>query len=143
MKGIGKNDLDRIQRRYHNCELQMAEVEYFRDELKFLRNLSDTYFLDFLKSEHQGQIHVLVNRLDIFEAKVLNIMDTISLNMHHLILTIQGKATNKIIDYNQEKNILRQSELKDFSEEIKLLKKEMFYIAERFMKNEELDSKQI
>jgi hypothetical protein len=143
MKILGKSELDGIQSRYRSCELQMAEVECFRNELTFLRNLSDTYFLDFLKSEHQGQIHVLVNRLDIFEAKVLNIMDVINLQMHQLTLAIQNKSNHELIDSNQEKNTLKQSELKDFSKEIKLLKKEMFYIAERFMKNEELDSKQI
>lgn len=132
-----QRQLEKAENYYKECEQLYSDSEFSKDELKFLRSLVNKYFLGFLEDENFGQAQALVNRLTILENKNKRLME----DFHEQMKTLKDMA--ELEGMNESKVAEKQASLKEDQknqvEEIKMIKKELFYITENIMKSDKVE----
>lgn len=132
-----QRQLEKAEKYYQECEQLHSDSEFSKDELKFLRSLVNKYFLGFLEDENFGQAQALVNRLTILENKNKRLIEDLHDQMKTLkdMAELEGLNESKV---SEDQASLKASQ-KSHVEEIKMVKKELFYITENIMKSDKVE----
>lgn len=114
-----------------------SDIEFYRDESRFLRILVDKYFIWLIKDGNIEKVQLLSNKLSKIIEQKKGLYNKLNLHLKHL---------EELIDnpFSHDENVFRddheklENELTEFIRNFKAIKKEVFSMTEHVIEDEKL-----
>ncbi|WP_282068995.1 hypothetical protein [Olleya namhaensis] len=114
-----------------------SDIEFYKQDLKFLHHLIDKYFLYLTKKENIDVIlEVEVSLLEV-EKQCSILLQRIDKHLHHLSALVEDPFTY-VSDKFREEHEQLEDDLSQFLKDFRKNRKEVFSITEHMMGGEEL-----
>ena len=134
-----KSKMPDWQELYVLTEHWRSDLEFYRDDLRFLHHLVDKYFIWITKSENLEMVkEIMVQTYDL-ENRCQSLMDQIKAHMHSLSVHAES-PTDKSLTRVTEEHLLLETSIYNFVKEFRANRKEVFRITEYIIDSEELTS---
>lgn len=129
-KGTGKKD---VQTLYLITEYWQSDLQFFKDELQFLRSLVDKYFAHFIEHENIEKTKQLADKLIHIEKDRSALEQRVNGHLKQLAGEIKGTPDSK--DY-EDAHAKLETDTVDFLKRFREVKKEVFSHTEHIMESE-------
>lgn len=113
------------------------DMEYYTDELRFLRNLVGKYLIWLLKDENIDKARSIYNRIKETEEEKEKIHEKIKKHLHHLTELIQDSDMKDEERFRND-HIELEEKVADLAKKFRSIKQEVFSITEHIMESEKL-----
>lgn len=111
-----------------------SDLDFFTDELNFVRKLLDKYLLALIDEKHIGSTQRLVNNLTQFEKKRIALEKEVNAHLRQLTDLVQNPFAQ-----DSQMSVKLHSKLEgsmvDFAKNFRSLKKEVFRLSEEAMES--------
>ncbi len=114
-----------------------SDIDFYRDELRFLHTLIDKYFIWMIKEGNISKVQSLSNKLSKIIDQKKELFNTINKHLLHLEELIENSFSHDEKMFRDEHEIL-EDEFTEFVKNFKVLKKEIFAITEHVIEDEKL-----
>jgi hypothetical protein len=138
LKRKPKNDFNweaQWQQMYLLTEDRYSDLQFYKDDLKFLYHLIDKYFMGLTQNASLDQMRELVKELSEETTACDALLDKTALHLKHLAALIDAPYK-----YDSHQSRSKQEKLEDeidtFVQNFRKNKKEIFSITEKVMKKE-------
>jgi len=122
---------------YILAEHWKSDMEFYTDELQFLKGLIDKYFILLIKDDGIQHIQALTSKLSASEQELTQLTSGIKRHLHHLEELIENSFV-----YDQEVFRKEHAQLEDditkFTESFKLLKKDIFLVTKQLLEEKKI-----
>jgi hypothetical protein len=115
-----------------------SDLNFFRDELHFLRKLMDRYCLWLTEEAHLVKAKSVVNELTVTESKREELNHQLVKHMGHIQLLMQNSFAQDEKLYRMEHERLEDN-LSEFAKTFRATKKDVFALTEYALKQEKAD----
>jgi len=119
------------------AEHWQSDMDFFRDELKFLHRLVDKYFILLIKEEHLSQTQSIVIEIENLSKKVDQINENIVIHLDHLEAII-GKSSMYDKQKFRDEHEQLEEKLVVFTKHFWKVKKDVFGIMENMLREDKL-----
>lgn len=123
---------------YILTEHWQSDMEFYRDELRFLKNLLVKYFVWLTKEENVSDVHDMVTRLDNLDRKRDDISEKIQLHLHDIELLIENAFSHDEQKFRDDQSQLEE-DIAQFVKDVRKAKNEVFKLAEYVIESEKLE----
>jgi hypothetical protein len=123
------------QQLYILAEHWKSDLEFYKDDLRFLHHLIDEYFVWFAHREHLNEMRNLAGRLSEISKKCDGILGKISKHLSHLAELIDDPFKYDSHKFRNEHEKL-EFEMAHFIKRFRKLKKETFTVAEKVIEED-------
>ena len=114
-----------------------SDMEFFRDELKFLRNLVDKYFIWMTMEENLPMVQEAARQVLQLSKKREEISLLIQKHMKDLRLLMEGEEDPEGKEFREDHSRL-EDEIATFTKEFRKTKKQVFEVSEKVLESEKL-----
>lgn len=122
---------------YVLTEYWKNDMEYYTDELRFLRNLVGKYLIWLLKDENIDKARSIYNRIKETEDEKEQIHEKIKKHLHHLTELIQDPEMKDEERFRND-HIELEEKVAALAKKFRTIKQEVFSITEHIMESEKL-----
>lgn len=126
-----------LQELYILTEHWQADVRFYKDELRFLRDLVDKYFMWLIEKEHIDNLQEKAGRLLNADKQCDELAQKITKHLTHLNELQQNAFSHDEQQFRNEHGKL-EDEIADFAKLFRDLKKDVFKITEEVLESEKL-----
>lgn len=123
------------QQLYVLTEHWKSDLEFYKDDLRFLHHLIDKYFVWFAHKEHLDEMRNLAARLSESRTKCDGLLEKTSKHLHHLAELIDDPFKYDSHKFRTEHEEL-ENEMASFLKKFREIKKETFAVSEQVIENE-------
>ncbi len=122
---------------YHSREW-LSEIDFWKDELRFMQNLLQKHFLFFFEKEGVTAVNELTTRLSSTLTEGLNQLEQdVQLHEKRLVALIKSSKKQREDAYRMEHGQL-EDRLNQYAKHFKKVKRELFKMAEAVLKEEKM-----
>lgn len=114
-----------------------SDMDFYRDELRFLRNLVDKYFIWLIRDENIAQVQNMTSKLAEASQQHEQLNEKLKEHLKLLEGLISKSSTINKGEF-REKHIELEDHITDFFKTFRSLKKEVFAITEHVVSEEKL-----
>jgi hypothetical protein len=114
-----------------------SEMDFFSDEIKFLKNLISKYFIWITEDSNLSRVQDILPQINRLEQISQNLGASIKNHLSHLESLIENSFTQDEAAFRSE-HIQLEEELVQFNKEFRTLKKVVFTITEQVLESEKL-----
>lgn len=125
------------QQLYVLTEHWQKDMEFYKDELRFLYKLVDKYFIWLVDDEHIRMVQNIVNEIRLDERKGNEIREAIKLHLRHLESLMQNAFSQDEQKFRDEHSELEDA-LAQYAKDFRDIKKTVFQATELVMESEKL-----
>lgn len=122
---------------YVLAEHWKSDMDFYKDELRFLHDLVDKYFIWLTSKENIDHTREVALRLRQAEEERSIVASGIRHHLHRIGQMIVGPAAGDEQDFREE-HILLEDKMTDLVKNIRALKKEVFALTEHVIESEKL-----
>ena len=112
-----------------------SDLQFFSDELDFLRTLVDKHFSTLMREEHIESTKSTVSQLGKLENRRSNFEQKISRHYHHLAALIEDPFPHDAQTYREEHQKL-EAAMADFVKDFRQVKRAVFQLTKEVMDGE-------
>lgn len=127
------------QQLYILTEHWQNDVEFFKDEIKFMLKLVDKYFVWLLADEDLTEVQAIMKQIRKLEVGCDKIENKIVLHLSHISSVIENSNNKGEIKEEQqfrEEHEDLEEELTLYTKDLRVVKKELFKLTEGVMETE-------
>ena len=114
-----------------------SDMAFYHDEMRFLRNLIDRYFIWMIKDDNINKVQTIINKLIKLEKRQDAIIEKIHLHLSHLQELIKKTSILDELRFRNEHMGL-EDDMVNYMKAFNEIKKEVFTITEMVMDSERL-----
>lgn len=114
-----------------------SDMEFFRDELNFLRNLIDRYFIWMTMEENLSEVQVAANDVVKLMRERDRVASFIKKHARDLKMLMEGKINLEGREFREDHGQL-EDDLACFANKFRSVKKHVFQVSERVLESEKL-----
>ena len=143
MKTTDKNHASEVERDFQWQELYVltehwqSDLEFYKDDLRFLHHLIDKYFIWITKSENLEMVKEIVLQVESLQRRCEEMLVSIQDHRHQITL-LEDNDDPLQLQLVVEKHELMEEALYTFVKEFRANRKEVFRITEYVVDSEEL-----
>jgi len=128
--------LKSIEEIHNDSKLWLSEIDFIKDEVRFLNHLLSSNYIDFLEAGLRKEIDILVKKIE--DEKAIGISLYKQIKNHRKVLSnlIEIKSVTSNTNY-LEKHKKIEREMSIFSKKYKKLKRTIFKIIGTIMRKKE------
>lgn len=114
-----------------------SDIEFYRDESRFLRTLVDKYFIWLIEDGNIQMVQLLSNKLSKIITQKKAIYDKLNKHLNHLEELIENPFSHDSTKFRNEHSKL-EDEFTVFVKNFKVIKKEIFAMTKHVIEDEKL-----
>jgi hypothetical protein len=122
---------------YFSTEQWKSDIEFYRDETMFLRNLINKYFILLIEDGNIEKVQNISNKLSIAIKKKKNIYKLINKHLVHIEELIENAFSHDEKKFRDE-HLNISDQISEFVKNFKMLKREIFILTEHVIENEKI-----
>lgn len=116
-----------LQRLYEISKLQLSDMVFLEDEMKFLKSLLFKYFLPMMHDYHVNRVQLINSHLSQLGLVKANVAKDLLIHQGHLNSNINGIGTQSLDFLNLSSERIEE-EMKDLNKSFRNIKKEIFLV---------------
>ena len=113
----------------------LSDLEFFKDELSFLRNLIDKYLMWLIDDKHIEDTRIMVSRLKEMENQRLQVEVRIREHFKHIQEIIENPFSHDLQSFREEHEYL-ENRMAKYSKGFREMKRNVFKHTEMIMESE-------
>jgi len=117
-----------VAKLYDQNKFWLSEINFLDDEIKFMTDLLDKFFIDLIQDEHVNRIQLIKRQLISLSYVKSNIKQDIVRHQIHIEEKINNKAAKSQVFLEME-DARMADELKDIQKSFKHIKSEIFAVT--------------
>ncbi len=115
-----------------------SDMDFYRDEIRFLYRLTDKYFIWLIRDENLGHVQASTSQLSEAEAQQKELIQKINQHLGHLARLMESTLSHDEQQQFRGEHARLENLITDFAQSFKELKKEVFAITEHVIEEEKL-----
>ena len=127
------------QELYVLTEHWRSDLEFYKDDMRFLHHLVDKYFIWITKSENLEMVKEIMLQILSLEKQCQELTDAVKEHMHNLAQFADESNDQKISNISDQ-HIVLETSIYNFVKDFRANRKEVFRITEYIMDSEELSN---
>lgn len=145
MKPLDKNNESGItndvqwQKLFVLTEHWQSDLEFYKDDLRFLHHLIDKYFIWITKSENLELVKEIMLQVNDLENRCKKLIEKVQNHLHNFT-ALAKHAELERLQKIQEQHEVMEMKIFEFVKEFRANRKEVFRITEYVLDSEELNS---
>ena len=125
------------QELYVLTEHWRSDLEFYKDDMRFLHHLVDKYFIWITKSENLEMVKEIMLQILYLEKQCQELMDAVKKHLHNLAQFADKSKDQKLTEISAE-HIVLETSIYNFVKDFRANRKEVFRITEYIIDSEEL-----
>ena len=125
------------QELYVLTEHWRSDLEFYKDDMRFLHHLVDKYFIWITKSENLEMVKEIMLQILSLEKQCQDLMNAVKEHMHNLAQFADESKDQKLSKISDQHVVLETS-IYNFVKDFRANRKEVFRITEYIIDSEEL-----
>ena len=125
------------QELYVLTEHWRSDLEFYKDDMRFLHHLVDKYFIWITKSENLEMVKEIMLQILTLEKQCQELMDAVKEHLHNLAQFANESTDQKLTDISDQ-HIVLETSIYNFVKDFRANRKEVFRITEYIIDSEEL-----
>ena len=124
---------------YVLAEHWQSDLEFYKDDMRFLHHLVDKYFIWLTKSENIELVKEIMIQVQQLESECRELLDDVQ-NHKHSLSKLAESSKGYTLEQSAEEHERLENKLYQFVKQFRANRKEVFRITEYVMDSEELSS---
>ena len=125
------------QEMYVLSEHWSSDLEFYKDDLRFLHHLVDKYFIWITKSENLEMVKEIMIQIRSLEKQCHDLIAGVKAHMHHLA-KFANESEEPSLSKVTEEHVVLETAIYNFVKDFRANRKEVFRITEYVIDTEEL-----